>query len=83
MPWDDIARADHARRSSRYASDVTDREWELLAPFMPEERDLGRPRTTDLREVMNAILYIATTGCPWRYLPTDFPPPSRSCTSAP
>ena len=76
MPRDDIARADHSRRSLRYASDVTDREWELLALFKPEDRDLGRPRTTGLREVMNAILYIDTTGCPWRYLPTDFPPAS-------
>lgn len=76
MPWDDIARAEYARRSTRYASDLTDREWVLLAPFMPEERAVGRPRTTDLREVVNAILYIASAGHPWRYLPTDFPPVS-------
>ncbi len=44
--------------------------------MMPAPRRLGRPRTTDLREVMNAILYIASTGCPWRYLPKDFPPVS-------
>lgn len=41
---------------------------------MPEARELGRPRTTDLREVSNAILYIAATGRPWRYLSEDFPP---------
>lgn len=76
MPWDDIARAEYARRATRYASDLTDREWALLAPLMPEARELGRPRTTDLREVLNAILYIASTGCPWRYLPKDFPPVS-------
>lgn len=76
MPWDDIARAEYARRSTRYASDLTDQEWALLAPFMPEAREVGRPRTTDLREVLNAILYIAATGCPWRYLPKDFPPVS-------
>lgn len=76
MPWDDIARAEYARRSTRYASDLTDVEWALLAPFMPEARELGRPRTTDLREVLNAILYIAATGCPWRYLPKEFPPVS-------
>lgn len=76
MPWDDIARVEYARCSARYASDLTDREWEVIAPFMPHRRDLGRPRTTDLREVMNAILYIASTGCPWRYLPTEFPPVS-------
>jgi len=76
MPWDDIARAEYARRTARYASDLTDPEWDLIAPFMPEKRALGRPRTTDLREVLNAILYIAATGCPWRYLPKDFPPVS-------
>ncbi|QIE54178.1 IS5 family transposase [Pikeienuella piscinae] len=76
MPWDDIARAEYARRSARYASDLTDREWEVIAAYMPDRRGLGRPRTTDLREVMNAILYIASTGCPWRYLPTEFPPVS-------
>ncbi len=76
MPWNDIARAEYARRTPRYASDLTDREWELIAPLMPTPRHLGRPRTTDLREVMNAILYIASTGCPWRYLPKDFPPVS-------
>ena len=76
MPWDDIARAEYARRTPRYASDLTDREWELVEPFMPERRGLGRPRSTDLRELMNAILYVASTGCPWRYLPKDFPPVS-------
>lgn len=74
MPWNDIARVEYARRSRRYASDLKDREWTLISPFMPDRRGLGRPRTTDLREVMNAILYIASTGCPWRYLPTEFPP---------
>ncbi len=76
MPWNDIARAEYARRTPRYASDLTDREWALIAPLMPARRHLGRPRTTDLREVMNAILYIASTGCPWRFLPKDFPPVS-------
>ncbi len=76
MPWNDIARAEYARRTPRYASDLTDREWALISPLMPMARNLGRPRTTNLREVMNAILYIASTGCPWRYLPKDFPPVS-------
>jgi len=76
MPWDDIARSDHARRSSRYASDLTDREWALIAPFLPSPRPIGRPRTTDLREVVNAVLYIAATGCQWRMVPKDLPPSS-------
>ena len=76
MPWDDTARSDHARRSARYASDLTEREWELIAPFLPPPRRRGRPRTADLREVMNAILYMAAAGCQWRMLPKDLPPPS-------
>ncbi len=76
MPWDDTSRAEYARPAARYASDLTDREWELIEPFLPGERSLGRPRTTDLREVLNAILYMASTGCQWRMLPRDFPPVS-------
>jgi putative transposase len=76
MPWDDTARREYARRAPRYASDLTDREWALVAPFLPSPRPIGRPRTTDLREVVNAILYMAATGCQWRMLPKDFPPTS-------
>lgn len=76
MPWTETARREYARRRSRYASDLTDREWALIEPFMPMPRRIGRPRTTDLREVMNAILYMASTGCQWAMLPRDFPPSS-------
>ena len=76
MPWDDTARRDHARPASRYASDLTNREWTLIAPFLPPPRRQGRPRTANLREVMNAILYMASAGCQWRMLPKDLPPPS-------
>ena len=76
MPWNDTTRHDYARRGCRYSSDLTDREWELIAPFLPPPRRQGRPRTTDLREVMNAILYMVSAGCQWRMLPKDFPPPS-------
>jgi transposase len=76
MPWDDTARRDHARRALRYASDLTDLEWALVAPLLPPPRPQGRPRTADLREVMNAILYMASAGCQWRMLPKDLPPPS-------
>lgn len=76
MPWDDTARLEYARRAPRYASDLTDREWALIAPFLPSPRPIGRPRRTDLREVVNAILYMAATGCQWRMLPKDFPPTS-------
>ena len=76
MPWTETARCDYDRRSLRYASDLTDAEWRQIAPFMPPPKAVGRPRMTDLREVMNALFYIATTGCQWAQLPTDFPPRS-------
>ena len=55
---------------------MTDREWALFAPFLPAPRRPGRPRTSDLREVTNAIPYLVSTGCQWRLLPKDFPPVS-------
>jgi len=74
MAWTETTRKIYARKSARYSSDLTDREWESIAPHMPLPRRLGRPRKADLREVMNAILYVASTGCQWRMLPKDFPP---------
>ena len=74
--WTEITRGDYERRGGRYASDMTDREWALLAPFMPPRKRNGRPRTTEMRDVMDAILYMASTGCQWAMLPNDFPPPS-------
>ena len=73
MPWTKTARREYARRAERYSSDLTDREWGLIAPLLPGPRPVGRPRTTDLREVMNAILYLASGGCAWSLLPKDFP----------
>ena len=63
MAWTETARRDHARRGRGYSSDLTEREWGLIAPLLPEPRRLGRPRTTDLLAVVNAIQYIASTGC--------------------
>ncbi len=76
MPWDDIARFQHNRDHLRYPSDLTDREWWIIEPFIPPAKPGGRPRTTDMREVINAILYLAGGGCQWRALPKDFPPAS-------
>jgi transposase len=53
----------------RYASDLTDAEWALIEPHVPAVKPLGRPRATELRKVLDAILYIARTGCQWRMLP--------------
>ena len=74
MPWNDITRRQHNREGLRYPSDLTDREWELLRPLVPPAKSGGRPRSTEMREVMDAILYIASSGCQWRMLPGDFPP---------
>ena len=74
MPWTEITRRDYRRDGLGYASDLTDAEWALLEPHMPAARRLGRPRTTDLRQVVHALLYMAATSCQWRLLPKDFPP---------
>lgn len=76
MPWDDITRAQHNRDHLRYPTDLTDAEWAVVAPMIPAAKPGGRPRTTDMREVLNAILYIAGGGGQWRMLPKDFPPVS-------
>src|SRR2546421_7996635 len=60
-------------KSTRYESDLTDEQWALLEPLLPKPKRMGRP-PVDLREVVNGILYLVRTGCPWRYLPRDFPP---------
>ncbi len=57
-----------------YPSDVRDEEWAILEPLIPPALPGGRPRSTAMREVVNAIFYLLRTGCPWRYLPDGFPP---------
>ena len=76
MAWDDVARAEHSRCCARYPSDLADREWSLIEPLLPAAKPGGRRRTTDLRAIVDAILYIASSGCQWRMLPKDFPPRS-------
>jgi putative transposase len=57
-----------------YETDLTDAQWEILWTLLPPPPGGGRPRTTDIREVLNAIFYKLRTGCAWKYLPHDFPP---------
>lgn len=76
MTWTETTRAQYRRDGLRYASDMTDAEWGLLDPLLPGPHCWGRPRTADLRAVVNGILYLLTTGCQWRALPKDFPPRS-------
>jgi putative transposase len=58
----------------RYPSDLTDAQWRRLAPLLPPAKPGGRPRSADLREVVDAILYVVRNGATWRALPHDFPP---------
>jgi transposase len=58
----------------RYPSDLTDREWAILEPLVPQAKPGGHPRTVNPREVVNAIFYVLRGGIPWRFLPKDFPP---------
>ena len=75
--WTDEHRAVYRRQGGRYPSDLTDAEWGRLKPLIPDASPGGRPRKTDMRSAMDAILYLLRTGCPWRYLPRDgFPPRS-------
>jgi putative transposase len=66
--------ADIAKKTKRYPSDLTDEEWERIAPFLPPPAKKGRKPEVDLREVLNAIRYMARSGGGWRMLPKDFPP---------
>src|SRR6266566_5045573 len=72
--WTETTRRKYEREGRRYASDLADAEWGLIEPHMPAAKPLGRPREIELRAVLDAILYIARTGCQWRMLPKDFPP---------
>ena len=61
--WTEITRPQYERKGLRYASDVTDAEWALIAPQLPPGYKRGRPRETELRSVVNALLYTIRTGC--------------------
>jgi transposase len=60
------------RKTRRYPSDLTDEEWERIAPLMPRPGRRGRPREVDFREVINAVRYLVRSGCGWRMLPIHF-----------
>ena len=73
--WTDEQRKTYKRPGGGFPSDVTDAEWAVLGPLIPDATPGGRPRKTDMRSAMNALLFLLRTGCPWRYLPRDgFPP---------
>jgi len=74
--WTEETRRRYERNGLRYPSDLTDAEWALLEPLIPPAKHGGRKRTVNVREVINGLLYVLETGCPWRHLPKDFPPKS-------
>jgi len=57
-----------------YATDLTEAQWQIIEPLLPPPKPGGRPRTVNLRAVVNAIFYLTRTGCSWRMLPHEFPP---------
>ena len=67
-------RALHSRAGLRYGSDLTDAQWAIVAPLLPKPCDRGRRRRWHWRKVLDAILYVLRTGCPWRFVPDNFPP---------
>ena len=74
--WTAENRRRYERTGLRYPSDLTDAEWALAAPLIPPARRGGRERRVDVREVLNAVFYVLSTGCQWRALPKDLPPRS-------
>ena len=74
--WTAENRRHYERRGLRYPSDLTDAEWALAAPLIPPAKRGGRERRVDVREVLNGVFYILSTGCQWRALPKDLPPRS-------
>jgi transposase len=74
--WTPEHRRAHDRKALRYPSDLTDEEWALVSPLIPPARRGGRPRDVNVREVLNAVFYLLSTGCQWDALPKDLPPKS-------
>jgi len=73
---DDRKPSPYNRDRLRYPSDLTDDEWAAISPLIPPAKRGGRKREVDMREVLNGIMYILSTGCGWRYVPRDLPPRS-------
>ena len=71
--WTNDNRAAYERKGSGYPSDLTDEEWALVAPLMPPPRKARRHPVPATRTLLDAVLYVLTTGCQWRQLPKDFP----------
>ena len=74
--WTTENRGRYNRGGLRYPSDLTDEEWQLVEPLIPPAKRGGDKRTVNIREVVNALMYVLSTGCQWRAVPKDLPPRS-------
>ncbi len=74
--WTDENRGRYDRSKMRYPSDLTDAEWAYVEPLIPPAKRGGNKRTVNLREIVNALLYVLSTGCQWRAISKDLPPRS-------
>lgn len=74
--WTVENRGRYDRSKMRYPSDLTDQEWEYIQPLIPPAKRGGRRRSVNIRDVVNGIMYVLSTGCQWQYLPKDIPPKS-------
>jgi transposase len=74
--WTDENRARYDRSKLRYPSDLTDQEWSLIEPLIPPAKRGGNRRTVVVRDVVDGVMYILSTGCQWSALPKDLPPRS-------
>jgi len=73
MPWSEADRIKYDVIRTRYSSDMSEAEFALIAPLLPPPKRRGR-KPTDPQAILNAMFYLIRCGCPWRYLPKDFPP---------
>jgi transposase len=74
--WTNKNRSRYDRSKLRYPSDLTDGEWQLVEPLIPPGKPGGGKRTANMREVVNGLVYVLSTGCQWRAIPKDLPPKS-------
>jgi transposase len=72
--WTEITRPKYERKGAGYSSNLSDAEWAMIEPRLPQRNRLGRPPKTETRNIVNALLYMVRTGCQWRQLPREFPP---------
>jgi putative transposase len=74
--WTNENRGRYDRSKLRYPSDLTDEEWAFIAPVIPPAKRGGGKRTVCVRDVVNGLMYVLSTGCQWRAIPKDLPPRS-------